>query len=169
MIYLSISSESHALSSLAMFSAFHMMIMVAHIFSVWAFDQRPSEFYSFGFVRVEALAYFTVAILSILSSIVTIKEAIEHILHNEENDFMEEPQNVDPIVFIVLLAGVFLQLWFTYLSLATVAFKGIVRLPNARKIPILSSYSNFITEKNFHLAGAYSSYALVILVFLGMR
>ena len=169
LLHISFDSESHAFMALSVFSMFHNLAICAHLLTFWSLDQRPDEFHSFGQVRVEALAFFSVSLLTLLGAIICIKESGEHLLHNRDNDFLEEPVPVHISVFIALFLGLIFQLWFSLLANSTVLFKGAVRSFAPRPVPFLSSLSASINERNVHVIGGLSSYTCSILVYLIIR
>lgn len=162
-------TESEALGALSFLSLFHTLAMFSHLIALWAVDQRPNEHFPSGLVRAETLSLFTVSILTVLGAVICLKESLEHVLHDEEHDFLDEDstQTVNPAIFLVLLGGILLQLWFALLTKNTNTFKASARA-GPSSVPCISMLSSGITDRNVHVMGGLVCYGCAAFVFLAI-
>jgi solute carrier family 30 (zinc transporter), member 6 len=170
LLLISTATESESLGALSLLSLFHTLVMLSHLIALWAVDQRPNEHFPHGLVRAETLARFTVAMLTVLGAIICMKESLEHILHDEDHDFLdEEPtRSVHPAIFLLLLVGVLLQLWFAVLAQQANIFRVSSRATPST-VFCLSLLNPGINDRNMHVLGGLVSYGCTAFVFLAIR
>ncbi|XP_023818928.1 zinc transporter 6 isoform X2 [Oryzias latipes] len=105
------STNSMALTAYTYLTIFDLFSLITCLVSSWVTMKKPSQFYSFGFERLEVLAVFASTVLIQLGALFILKESVER--------FMEQPE----VHTGRLLVGTFVALFFNLSTLMSVRNK----------------------------------------------
>uniref|UniRef100_A0A8C7YPN1 Solute carrier family 30 member 6 n=1 Tax=Oryzias sinensis TaxID=183150 RepID=A0A8C7YPN1_9TELE len=147
------STNSMALTAYTYLTIFDLFSLITCLVSSWVTMKKPSQFYSFGFERLEVLAVFASTVLIQLGALFILKESVER--------FMEQPE----VHTGRLLVGTFVALFFNLSTLMSVRNKPFAYVSEAASSSWLQEHVADLSRSNFHAVDTASAVAIALMTF----